>query len=500
MLRKIRIALAVVFLAGITLLFAGIGQNWWGWMAKLQFIPAVYRLVGGFTLGNLTLLAFILLLTLAIGRIYCSVICPMGVFQDVVIWLRRRIGLLLDRIRVRRIKEKRDEPGRLKPFVKHFAWSKSREYVRGAVLAVSIASAVAVGQMLIMFIAPYSTYGRAVRSVIGLSEGESAAPALLAVSLLTVALIAVCAWLWGRAWCNTICPVGTLLGYVSRHSLLKIRIDEDKCNGCGRCVRGCKSSCIDEEHHTVDHSRCVDCFDCIGRCKQGAISFGPARKASETPKTDKADEAADASGRRAFLGTAALLLAGTAAKAQEMKLDGGLAPLLPKTRPERGGKLVPAGALSLKNFEDHCTSCLLCVGACPGGVLKPGSRLGDLFQPEMDYSKNWCRPECTACADICPSGAIRPISREAKTGIRVGTAHVDAELCLAATGAEGCGNCERHCPSGAIQMVREESTGKRRPVVMEEQCTGCGACEALCPVRPLSAITVTALATHIVKN
>ena len=91
MLRKIRIILAAVFLIGITLLFIGIGQDWWGWMAQLQFIPAVYRVIGGAVLGNIAVLAGILLVTLLFGRIYCSVICPLGVFQDLIIFIRRKL-------------------------------------------------------------------------------------------------------------------------------------------------------------------------------------------------------------------------------------------------------------------------------------------------------------------------------------------------------------------------------------------------------------------------
>ena len=491
MLRRIRIALAVVFLAGITLLFIGIGQDWWGWMAKIQLLPAIYRLIGGFTLGNLAVVAVILLVTLLFGRIYCSTVCPLGIFQDVVIWLRRRIGLALDKIRVRRLKEHKDEPGRLKPFVKHFRYSRGHPAVRGAVFAVAVASAIAVGQLLISFVAPYSTYGRAVRCIAGLAEGQSAAPLLLVVSLVTLVLVGVCAWFLGRDWCNIICPVGTLLGAVGRYSLMKIRIDETKCNACGRCVRGCKASCIDGEAHTVDASRCIGCFDCIGRCKQGAISFGTAPRKAGGQESDGS--------RRAFIGTAALLLAGTAAKAQEMKVDGGLAPLAPKMEPARGGRLVPPGAWSVRNFERHCTSCMLCVSACQNGVLRPGRKLEDVFQPQMGYDLGYCRPECTACADICPSGAIRPIAREEKSGIKIGTARLNPELCLAAGGKETCGNCSRHCPAGAIKMVEDAATGRHRPVVMEEQCIGCGACEALCPVRPLSAIIVTAVENHIKK-
>jgi len=287
MLRILRIALALLFFSGITLLFIGIGQDWWGWMAKLQLLPATLRLVGAATLGNIAVVSGILLLTLLFGRIYCSVICPLGVFQDIVMWIRRRLGLLIDKInggRARHYAEEKkakgseaEKPVMLKPFVKHFKYSKDWKWLRNFALAIAISTCFATGQLLISFIAPYSAYGRMVKAVAGIPDGQ-AGMALLITAGITFVVITLCAWLWGRIWCNTICPVGTLLGYVSKHSIYRIRIDESKCAACGRCGRGCKASCIDMDAHTVDYSRCVNCFDCIRRCNEGAIDFSIYRK------------------------------------------------------------------------------------------------------------------------------------------------------------------------------------------------------------------------------
>ena len=500
MLRKFRTALAIIFLAGITLLFVGIGQDWWGWMAKIQLLPAVYRVIGGFTLGNVAVLAAILLLTLLFGRVYCSVICPLGIFQDVVIWLRRTLSGLVNKCRIRRFQRlkasgAKDLP-KLKLAGKKFKFSKERRLPRFVLSAAFIISAIAFGQILISLVAPYSAYGRMVQAVAGLTTGK-AATALLIVAAATFVLVGTCAWLWGRAWCNVVCPVGTLLGYSSKLSLFKVSIDESKCKACGKCGKACKASCIDMENHRIDYSRCVACFDCIGNCSEGAVSYGPKRAAKAPAAETKGVD------RRKFLSTAVVALgAAAAAKAQEMpeiKVDGGLAPLEPKRMPERSGRIVPPGAGSADSFYSHCTSCQLCVSACPNGVLRPSKDLDHFLMPMMSYDKGFCRPECTACSDVCPSGAIRPIVQEAKTAIKIGTAHVKPELCLAATDVENCGNCSRHCPTGAIRMVVDDATSTRRPVVDEEQCIGCGACEYLCPVRPLSAITVDGLSTHQMK-
>ena len=113
MLRKIRIALAAVFLVGITLLFLGIGHGWWGWMAKLQFLPSALAL-------NLAVILGILLLTFVFGRIYCSVICPMGVFQDLVLWIRRTGGKWLQDAQTRRLKKLKESGSTEKPKVKQY--------------------------------------------------------------------------------------------------------------------------------------------------------------------------------------------------------------------------------------------------------------------------------------------------------------------------------------------------------------------------------------------
>lgn len=470
MLRKIRIAAAALFFAGITLLFVGIGHQWWGWMAKLQFLPSCMAL-------NFAAIAFVLLLTLVFGRIYCSVICPMGVFQDLVI----RVHKLLS-------------PKGRKP-KRHFV--KEPRIVRYGVLALVIVTALTFSQLLLTVLAPYSAYGRMVRSIVGLSRGESLAPALLITAAATLVVICVCAWIWGRGWCNTVCPVGSVLGLVSRFSLFKVSIDQSQCVSCRKCEKGCKSSCIDIDTHTIDHSRCVDCFDCLDSCPKGGIKFrfSLPRKAKTEPVTESVDK-----GRRAFMATTALVGGSLALGAQNKRLDGGLADVIDKTSPERSERLVPFGAESVKDFYDRCTACQLCVSNCPNGVLRPSTDIGHFLQPQMGYEKGWCRPECTNCSQVCPAGAIRPLKAEEKLTHKIGTAKVNLSLCLAAKDEAGCGNCSRHCPVGAVRMVKTDGYHRSIPVVAEAQCIGCGACEYLCPARPISAITVDGISVHIKKD
>lgn len=470
MLRKTRIAAAALFLAGITLLFVGIGHQWWGWMAKLQFLPSCMAL-------NFAAIAFVLLLTLVFGRIYCSVICPMGVFQDLVIRVRKLLS-----------------PKGRKP-KRHFV--KEPHIVRYGVLALVIVTALTFSQLLLTVLAPYSAYGRMVRSIVGLSRGESLAPALLITAAATLVVICVCAWIWGRGWCNTVCPVGSVLGLFSRFSLFKVSIDQSQCVSCRKCEKGCKSSCIDIDTHTIDHSRCVDCFDCLDSCPKGGIKFqfSLPRKAKTGPGTESVDK-----GRRAFMATTALVGGSLALGAQNKRLDGGLADVIDKTSPERAERLVPFGAESVKDFYDRCTACQLCVSNCPNGVLRPSTDIGHFLQPQMGYEKGWCRPECTTCSQVCPAGAIRPLKAEEKLTHKIGTAKVNLSLCLAAKDEAGCGNCSRHCPVGAVRIVKTDGYHRSIHVVAEAQCIGCGACEYLCPARPISAITVDGISVHIKKD
>lgn len=486
MLKKTRVALAAIFLVGITLLFIGIGQEWWGWMASLQFLPSCLAL-------NAAVIAGILLLTILCGRIYCSVICPMGVFQDLIIWLRRNLGVALNKRQVSKLKKLKESGAKQMPkpkqYLKRFGYVKEHKIVRYTVLALMVAAIIAGVQLFVAVLAPYSAYGRMVSAVVRPTAG-----AVIAVAAVTFVIIAVCAWVWGREYCNTICPVGTTLSLFSRFALFRPVIDSSKCVKCGVCHKNCKASCINGENHTIDYSRCVVCFDCIGNCKEGAVQYKFVGFAGPK-KAEKSEEKIDG-GRRAFIATTALVGASVAAEAQNMKVDGGLADIADKQQPERSERLVPFGAKSLKNFYDRCTACQLCVSACPNGVLRPSTDLGHLLQPQMGYEKGYCRPECTACGDICPADAIMPIKKEEKLNIHIGTAKVNLELCVSAKGDDACGNCSRHCPVGAIRMVKSAETGHMVPVVAEEQCIGCGACENLCPSRPISAITVNGLAVH----
>lgn len=488
MLRKIRVALAVASITLVTLLFldfSGTIHRWFGWMAKIQFLPAVLALNAGVVIG-------LVVLTLLFGRVYCSVICPLGIMQDVFGHLGRK------RRKYR------------------YSYSPARTALRLTMLVIMVASVVAGIHVIVVLLAPYSAYGRIAQSLLAplWALGNNALATLaeradsyalysvdvwlrggitLAVAAATLVVLGWLSWRNGRTYCNTICPVGTVLGYIARFSFLRPVIDTSKCNACGLCARNCKAACIDSKSHTIDYTRCVACMDCIDTCRHGAISYTRRR----TP--EKAEEKASVESRRTFIATAAALGASAALHAQDKVVDGGLAAIEEKQKPKRRTPIVPPGAQGIKHLTSHCTACQLCVAACPNGVLRPSTELDRLMQPESSYERGYCRPECTRCSEVCPAGAILPITREEKTAVQVGHAVWVRENCVPLTDGVECGNCARHCPAGAIQMVPSDAANPESPkipVVNEARCIGCGACENLCPSRPFSAIYVEGLERH----
>ena len=542
MLRKIRITLAAVCFVAVTLLFldfTGTIHLWFGWLAKIQFLPAVLAL-------NVAVVAVLLLLTLIFGRIYCSVICPMGVFQDCVSNLSSR----------RKGKKAR------------FSYSKEKKWLRYGMLVLFVATLVAGLNAIAVLLAPYSAYGRMVQSLLApvwqwgnnllawIAERQDSYTFVtkevwlkslptLVIAAVTFAVVVILAWRNGRTYCNTICPVGTVLSFFSRFAMFRPMIDKSKCKSCHACEKKCKAACIDVDNHQIDYSRCVDCFDCIDSCRLGALKYRFAWGGSNSAGTDakgisgtsktsstgtksahndaqecqtaplgsknaqnRASSSPANEGRRAFLAGGAAVIGGSLMSSlplnaeeeiKDKKRDGGFAKIIPKKAPKRKNPITPFGSRSIDHFYQHCTACQLCVTVCPNNVLRPSSRLEHLMQPEMSFEKGYCRPECVKCSEVCPAGAILKITPEEKTDWKVGTASVDYDLCVVNRDGVHCGNCARHCPVGAIKMVKkdpEDEKSLRIPSVNEEKCIGCGACENLCPSRPISAITINGYSVH----
>ena len=519
MLKKLRIIVASVFFVLLTLLFldfTGVIHKWFDWLAKIQLIPAILAV-------NVVVIILLVVLTIIFGRLYCSVICPLGIFQD---------GISRVAVRLQRKK-------------KRFNYSPAISWLRSGMLGIFIISIIAGLSVIVSLLDPYAAYGRMASNFFSplyrlgnnllASLAESADSyafystevwikgwVTFGIAVITLIVVAVLAWRNGRTYCNTICPVGTALGLFSKFSVFKLVLDTDKCKNCKACEYGCKASCIDLSTKNIDYSRCVTCFNCIGKCKSGAIKYtfgtaGKNKKRSVSEKNEKDNDmsqSADSNllafavneknghngiSRRYALSVAGALAVGNTIKAQQLQADGGLATIEDKKTPVRVTPVVPPGALGLSNMKKRCTACQLCVSVCPNNVLRPSNKLETFMQPEMSFERGYCRPECVECSQVCPSGAITAVTTAETSSISIGYAVWIKDSCIVNTDKVPCNSCERHCPTTAITFVELEP-GRRNslkiPVINKELCIGCGACESLCPSRPFSAIYIEGNVRH----
>ena len=486
-LKKTRVSIAVILSALITfyfLDFASLLPSGFGFLAEIQFIPALLS-------GSLLVVLVLLLLTLLLGRVYCSIICPLGIFQDLISWISKRFN-----------------------HKKKYSFSNEKKILRYSVLAAVLIAFFAGGTILLSLLDPYSAFGRMITNVF--RPVYMAGNNLLAgifnhfnnftfytvditilslfsfiIGLLTFIIIGLLAYKYGRTYCNTICPVGSILGFVSRFSLLKVRINEETCNNCGLCTMRCKASCIDSKNKKVDYSRCIDCFNCVDVCKKKAISYRFHRKKEVTVSAPAAPD----DSRRTFLS----VIAATAMIAPTKLYAQSVARINKNTAYEKKHPLTPPGSESTEHFLHHCTACHLCVAKCPSHILKPAFTeygLGGIMQPRMDFKDGYCNYDCTLCSQICPNDAIKILTKEEKHKIQVGKVQYIKTNCIVYTDETSCGACSEHCPTQAIKMVpyKNELT---IPSVNPDICVGCGGCEYVCPVRPYRAIYVEGNPVHL---
>ncbi len=491
--------MAVVILTAITFFFldfADIAPQWISDLLNLQLVPALLK---GFGITFIVLI----LLTLLIGRIYCSVICPLGIFQDVI-----------SRIAKWRKKKK-----------KRYAYTSPKNILRFSILAVTGITAIFGFGLILNLLDPYSIYGRIAANVfrpvyiggnnliatvennfdsynfyfVGINTFSAF---VFSLSLLMLLVVVYMAYKHGRLYCNTICPVGALLGLLSKVSLFKISINPKACTKCRKCEISCKSSCINSKEYEVDFSRCVACFNCTTSCGYNAIGY----KFSPSPKTSlKKEKAVDSFnapaantpedvGKRRFIGTAIGAFASIGLFAQEKVISGVSTVSYKKENP-----VSPPGSISFEHFKSKCTACHACVSRCPSQVIKPSFMhygMDGLMLPRMDYFASFCNFECTVCTEICPTGALQSLTVEQKKVTQIGKVIFVKENCVVYVQEVDCGACSEHCPTKAVDMVPYKGT-LTIPKVNTDICIGCGGCEFICPVRPMRAIYVEGNPIHL---
>jgi ferredoxin len=490
-LKNIRVILSLLFFLPILLFFIDITGKLplqLHTLMKLQWVPAILSL-------DLILIGILFILSLLFGRIYCSTICPLGVFQDIS-------------ARMPRFFRKKNKKFRYK-------YMKPQNILRYSILAITVLLFVFDSSLLLILLDPYSVFGRIVSQLIrplviwgnnGLSSVLSGmgnyslskvdfagfVPLAFGISLFFFILVGVMSWLRGRLYCNTVCPVGTTLGLLSKISIFHISIKESSCTQCGLCEKSCKSQCIDSKVMKVDNTRCVSCFNCISACKKGSMKY---ELRYRKPKAEPVQRTIDNS-RRTFLLTSGAIMSTLAfANVNVNKIVSGKKDAMLARRP-----VMPPGAHTIGHFNAHCTGCQLCVSKCPMHVLKPAALqygISGIMQPHLEFSTDiFCDYNCNICSQVCPTGALRPLPVEEKKLVQIGSARFRKDKCVVFKYEKDCGACSEHCPTQAVHMIPYKN-GLTIPEVTEDICIGCGGCESICPAQPYRAIYVEGTTTQI---
>ncbi len=447
-------------------------------------------LAGRVVLGGLLLSGIVVLLTLLFGRVWCGWFCPLGTVLE---WLSPRRP------------RSQAPPERL----------RAGKYL----LLAAVVVAALLGSQALTFLDPITILNRTLTTAAwpalryAVAEAEAFLygfdvlwPALDAahaavvrplfldvqpvfslgiwLALFFVGLVALNGWA-ERFWCRYLCPLGGLLGLISKLALVRREVT-GACTQCARCTRICPTGTIDpDDGFRSDPAECTVCLDCLVDCPAEGVAFGwqlprwqPARWRDYDPSRRQALAAAGAS-------AVGVVLLGTE----------------PVTRRDPATLVRPPGTRRAE-FGALCVRCGACLRVCPTQGLQPSlleGGLQNLLTPRLVPRLGYCSFPCHACGQVCPTGAIPPLALEEKQATAIGLARVDRDRCLPWAYDTPCIVCEEACPVAdkAIELEEVEvvlDSGEtiwlQRPRVVEELCIGCGVCEYQCPQTGEAAIRV----------
>ena len=473
---------------------------------------------------------FVLIPTLLLGRVFCNWMCPYGAMHQFFGWLFN-------------IRSNRDnlDKNRYRPIY------QLKYYILAVMLVMAAFGSLQIGLLdpISLLVRTFTTTIMPASDLAVSSAGQALAergmnpdltPLLSApgapdgrlfdgawfVGLMLIGLVGMNLVI-PRFFCRVLCPLGALLGALSRFSLWRIDRDVTKCTDCDLCLKGCEGA--SDPQAALRKSECFVCFNCIDDCPEDALAF----KLSPLPVADRIVGSVKA-------GTATLF--GRKLKSRVVATEIA-APDVPRRRwlfAAVGGVLAypflrlskavndrgfdekairPPGTVAEPEFLERCIKCDQCINVCPTNVLQPSTLdqggLEGLWTPVMDFSVGFCQLNCTLCSEVCPTGAIQKISLAKKLGlerhqedgpVRVGTAFFNRGRCLPWSMETPCVVCEEVCPvtPKAIGTYDEtitrwdgEKVTLNRPYMRPELCIGCGICEHECPVLDDAAVYVTAI-------
>jgi polyferredoxin/Pyruvate/2-oxoacid:ferredoxin oxidoreductase delta subunit len=499
-LRRVRqIVQILAFALYAYLLFAALQRRAAFPLADLFFrlnpLAALSAMIAGRAwIPRLALALVTLALTLLLGRVWCGWICPLGTLLE---WVRFPT-----------------------PETGFFKRARFLGRVKHGLLLVTLATAL-FGSLALLIFDPITLFTRTMTAVVlpALNHAITALERVLyaipplrpavdwaeqllrgpvlpvnqpvfaqnaGLALLFAAILALNA-LGDRFWCRHLCPLGALLGLLSKVSLLR-PVVRPACNRCGQCVGVCRVDAIDTHHgYEIVPAECTVCLDCLAACPESGVGFqfhyrpAPARETDPTRRQVLAGLAVGAAG-------VVVLRTGVRARQPHPQL------------------IRPPGVDDEGAFLARCLRCSQCMKVCPTSGLQPAlleAGLEGLWTPRLVPRLGHCDYGCNACGQVCPSGAIPPLDLARKQEAVIGEAVVDRNRCLPWAHGTPCIVCEEMCPlpEKAIQLeevtVPDDACGQggepavvQRPYVQVDLCIGCGICEARCPVEGEAAIRV----------
>ncbi len=486
LLKKIRVIVSLISIITITLIFIDfhelIPADSYKYVLYFQFIPSFIKFISSPTIIA-TGFIFVVLLSLLFGRVYCSSFCPLGIFIDIINYVKTKIK--------RKIR---------------FKYKLPHNHIRYSLISLTVIFFLFGSLFFINILDPYSNFGKFSNIIIkpilvfinnllsiGLEalDNYSVSPYNYKASsisgiifiLFFITLVLILTLKNGRLYCNTVCPVGTFLGLISKISIYKIKVDENNCNGCGVCERVCKSSCISSKEKRIDFDRCVSCFNCLTSCPSEGLIYKNSLKQITTKSNFEYS-------RRNFLISAISFSSLLTNKLlSQNKVNVYVKNKIPE---EKNFPVSPPGSISINSFTSKCIACEMCVSVCPTQVLQPSLfqyGYDGILMPHLNNKIGFCNYDCIKCGEVCPTGAILPKKIEDKKLIQIGKAKFVRDNCVVITQKSDCAACSEHCPTKAVETFINEDN-LREPKVEEELCIGCGACEYACPTIPYKAIYV----------
>ena len=427
---------------------------------NLQIGPALIRLFKGIGINALLTVLIPILFVFLFGRIYCSILCPLGILQD----FARCVGNYF------KLGEK-----------PQFGNKTAVKITRISILVVVVGLLLLDSSIAVSWLEPFTIFSRTLfllKSIVTKSIPTSLIPSIFIG--MTIGIIFLTALKKNRFFCIWVCPIGTVLWGISKFSLLKFRINKSTCTNCGKCVAACKTNAISLKNKTVDPMLCVGCFNCLTACKNNSMTFSPPKKVDKNTKNEKNTSSNFPKSRRKFvrqLGSFLLIAVSPSNTLMSHKKKQVSLKIKSKS------PVYPPGVKNISHFKNLCTGCMVCAQKCPAEIisfsLDKSCRSGII--PILNFQNNYCLENCVECTTVCPTGALSPLSIIEKKDYKIAKLKINSDYCLNVKDKLECSLCSEICPVNAIKMRPSPDNNFKIPFVNTDICNGCGKCQYRCP-------------------